>query len=149
MDFACNGLNVENVPQQHFCNVDPFIMFQNKIRNCEKIHDSLGKQRTNECFLVDVEFQSESSVIIKRWNAYQISLTVTTPVSSRERDYFWIWRNSNKDTPQHVTKISKMNVDTIALLDKHVQIHVIGEEGNVGMVHYELSIRETKSLESV
>ena len=47
---------------------------------------------------------------------------MTTPVSSKERDYFWTWRNSNKDTPQHVTKISEMNVDTIVLLDKYVQM---------------------------
>lgn len=30
MDFVCNEPNVENIPQQPFCNVHPLIMFQNK-----------------------------------------------------------------------------------------------------------------------
>ena len=61
MDLVCNALNVENIPQQRLCNVHPLIMFQNQIQEmCRKIHDSLGKQRIKESFLVDVEFQSES-----------------------------------------------------------------------------------------
>ena len=34
VDLVCNALNVENIPQQLFCNVSiyPLIMFQNKIK---------------------------------------------------------------------------------------------------------------------
>ena len=64
MDLVWNALNVKNIPQQLFCNVNPLITFQNKIKElCQKIHDNLGKQRIKECFLVDIEFQSESFVI--------------------------------------------------------------------------------------
>ena len=67
MGMVCNAINVENIPQQLFCIVYPLIMFQNKIKElCQKIHDCLGKQRIKQCFLVDVEFQSESFVI-KAW----------------------------------------------------------------------------------
>ena len=64
MDLVCNALNVENIPHQLFYNVNPLIMFQNKIKELyQKIHDCLGKQKIKEYFLVDVEFQSESFVI--------------------------------------------------------------------------------------
>ena len=44
MNLVCDALNVENMPQQPFCNVHPFFMFRNKIKElCQKIHDSLGK----------------------------------------------------------------------------------------------------------
>ena len=40
------------------------MMFQTKIKNlCQSIHDSLGKRKINDCFLVDVDFRSESFVI--------------------------------------------------------------------------------------
>ena len=54
-----------------------------------------------------------------------------------------------KDTPQHVAKISEMNADKIALLDKNVQLHNIGEEQHVGMVNAELSIKGEQNLDTV
>ena len=40
------------------------MMLQEKIKElCQDIHDSLGKKRIGECFLVDVEFKNESLVI--------------------------------------------------------------------------------------
>ena len=45
-----------------------------------------------------------------------------------------------KDTPQYVAKVSEMNNDKIVLLDKNVQVPNIGQEQNVGMVSYGLSI---------
>ena len=40
------------------------MMFQGKIKElCQEIHDSLGKKKINECFLVDIEFKNESFVL--------------------------------------------------------------------------------------
>ena len=40
------------------------MLFQQKIKAlCQSIHDSLGKGKINDCFLVDVDFCSESFVI--------------------------------------------------------------------------------------
>ena len=40
------------------------MLFQQKIKAlCQSIHDSLGKGKINDCFLVDVDFRSESFVI--------------------------------------------------------------------------------------
>ena len=39
-------------------------MLQGKIKElCEQIHDSLGKKRIGECFLVNMEFRNDSLVI--------------------------------------------------------------------------------------
>ena len=80
MNLVCDALNVENMPQQPFCNVHPLFMFRNKIKElCQKIHDSLGKRRIKKCFLVDVEFQSELFVI-KALKCLSNFIKVTTPV---------------------------------------------------------------------
>jgi hypothetical protein len=42
-----------------------------------------------------------------------------------------------------------MEEEDIQVLDKNVQVHNIGEERNVGLVNYELSIRGSRNLESV
>ena len=40
------------------------MLFQHKIKSlCQSIHDSLGKGKIDDCFLVDVDFRSESFVI--------------------------------------------------------------------------------------
>ena len=40
------------------------MMLQGKIKElCQEIHDSLGKKKISECFLVDVEFRNESFVV--------------------------------------------------------------------------------------
>ena len=63
-DMVCDELEVENVPAQLLCNVHPLMLFQNKIKDlCQRIHDHIGQQKIKDCFLVDVEFQSESFVI--------------------------------------------------------------------------------------
>ena len=54
-----------------------------------------------------------------------------------------------KDTPQYVAKVSEMNNDKIVLLDKNVQVPNIGQEQNVGMVSYGLSIWRKQNLETV
>ena len=69
MKMACNQLQVESVPPALLCNVHPLMMFQNKQKQlCQQIQDALGKRKIKDCFLVDVEFQSESFVVkaIKR-----------------------------------------------------------------------------------
>ena len=32
MDLVCSAVNIENIPQQLFCNVHPLIMFQNRMK---------------------------------------------------------------------------------------------------------------------
>ena len=64
IEEVCEELEVENVPDTLLCNIHPLMMFQGKIKAlCQEIHDSLGKKKINECFLVDVEFRNESFVI--------------------------------------------------------------------------------------
>ena len=60
---VCEELDIEK-PSILLCNIHPIMMFQNKIKElCQKIHDSLGKNKINDCFLVDVEFRMESFVV--------------------------------------------------------------------------------------
>ena len=54
-----------------------------------------------------------------------------------------------KDTPQHVPRISEMNANKIALLEKNVQVQNIGEEQNLSIVNYELSVRGKQNIETV
>ena len=57
-------LEAESVPSTLLCNVHPLMMFQGKIKGlCQQIHDSLGNQKINECFLVDIEFKNQSFII--------------------------------------------------------------------------------------
>ena len=42
-----------------------------------------------------------------------------------------------------------MSEEQLKILDDNVQVHNLGEERNVGLVNYELSIRGKKNLESV
>ena len=64
MDLVCEEENVSDVPPQLFCNVHVLMLFQSKIKYlCQQIHDHLGKQKIKNCFLVDVDFQSESFVV--------------------------------------------------------------------------------------
>ena len=52
-------------------------------------------------------------------------------------------------TDKNDAKICAMTKDEISVLDKNVQTHNIGEERNVGMINYELSIRGKGNLDSV
>ena len=45
---------------------------------------------------------------------------------------FGIGESAMKDNTQHVAKISEMNADKIALLDKNVQVHNIGVRRSKG-----------------
>ena len=49
-----------------------------------------------------------------------------------------------KDTAENVVKICDMSEDQLKILDANVQVHNLGEERNVGLVNYELSIRNSK-----
>ena len=53
------------------------------------------------------------------------------------------------ETAKNVLKFSDANEEVMETLDKHVSIHNIGEERNVGMVNYELHIRGREHLKSV
>ena len=54
-----------------------------------------------------------------------------------------------KDIPQNVPRTSEMNANKIALLDKNVQVQNIGEEQNLSIVNYELSIRGKQNIKTV
>ena len=62
---------------------------------------------------------------------------------------FGFGETADKPTEKNVAKICTMTKDEIDTLDKNVQTHNIGEERNVGMVNYELSIRGKGNLDSV
>ena len=62
---------------------------------------------------------------------------------------FGFGKSAAEDTHKNVAKICTMSPDDINILDINVQIHNIGEERNVGMVNYELSIRRELNLDSV
>ena len=63
-DMVCAELDIAKIPGQLLCNVHPLMMIQNKIKElCIKIHDELGKKKIKDCFLVDVEFHSESFIV--------------------------------------------------------------------------------------
>ena len=64
IELVCQELNVEQIPATLLCNVHPLMMFQGKIKElCQEIHDLLGNKKINDCFMVDVEFKSESFII--------------------------------------------------------------------------------------
>ena len=64
IEKVCEDLEVEDVPSTILCNVHPLMMFQGKIKAlCQLIHDTLGNEKINNCFMVDVEFRKESFVI--------------------------------------------------------------------------------------
>ena len=61
---VCEDLDVDESPAALLCNVHPLMMFQRKIKELfQQIHDSLGKQKISDCFLVGVEFRNESFII--------------------------------------------------------------------------------------
>ena len=61
---VCEKFEVKNILGTLLCNIHPLMMLQGKIKKlCQEMHDSLRKKTIGECFLVDVEFRSESLVI--------------------------------------------------------------------------------------
>ena len=64
VEQVCEDLDVDEVPSTMLCNVHPLMLFQRKIKDmCQQIHAQIGKQKLNDCFLVDVEFRNESFVV--------------------------------------------------------------------------------------
>ena len=57
-------------------------------------------------------------------------------------------KNSGKDTDKNIVKIRDMSEEQLRILDDNVQVHNLGEERNVGLVNYELSIRGKKILKA-
>ena len=55
---------------------------------------------------------------------------------------------ASEEVSQNVLKISSADESILSTLDKNVQVHNIGEERNVGMITYELSIRGKDNLYS-
>lgn len=64
IEKVCQDMEVTNIPSTLLCNIHPLMMFQNKIKKlCQMIHDSLGKRKVSDCFLVDVDFRMESFIM--------------------------------------------------------------------------------------
>ena len=64
MQKVCDNEGIESAPISVLCNVNPLMLFQRKIKElCQDIHDMIGKKKIKKCFLVDVEFHSESFVV--------------------------------------------------------------------------------------
>ncbi len=62
---------------------------------------------------------------------------------------FGFGKNKSKDTDTDVVKICSLTEKEKETLDANAQVHNLGEERNVGLVNYELSIRGKSNLESV
>ena len=61
IEEVCQEFAVEDVPGTFLCNVHPLMMLQGKVKElCQEIHNSLGKRKISDCFLVDVDFRNES-----------------------------------------------------------------------------------------
>ena len=61
IEEVCQEFAVEDVPGTLLCNVHPLMMLQGKVKElCQEIHNSLGKRKISDCFLVDVDFRNES-----------------------------------------------------------------------------------------
>ena len=60
---VCEELECDDVPSSLVCNVHPLMMFQRKVKDVyQSIHDAIGDNRIKDCFLVDVDFKSESFI---------------------------------------------------------------------------------------
>ena len=64
MQKFCDNEGIESAPISVLCNVHPVMLFQRKIKElCQDIHEMIRKKKIKKCFLVDVEFHSESFVV--------------------------------------------------------------------------------------
>ena len=64
IDTVCEDLQTESKPKSIVCNVHLLMMIQRKVKKVfQDIHDALGKVKIKDCFLVDIEFHSESFII--------------------------------------------------------------------------------------
>ena len=62
---------------------------------------------------------------------------------------FSFGKPKDEETGKNVVKFANVSDEVMSALDRHVTVHNIGEERNVGMVNYELSIRGKGNLSSV
>ena len=63
MDNLCDELGVEDKPSGLICHIHPLMMMQRKIVEAfREIHDALGAKAINDCFLVNVEFRSQTLI---------------------------------------------------------------------------------------
>ena len=64
MEQVSKDLDIEETPTTVICNIHPLMMFQAEIKElCQQNHDSFGKTKLNDCFLVDVDYRNESFII--------------------------------------------------------------------------------------
>ena len=62
MESVCDRFEAES-PKALLCNVHPLMMFQRKVKDVfQLLHDTLGKDRILDCFLVDVDFANEDFI---------------------------------------------------------------------------------------
>ena len=59
IEKVAEELEVDTVPKTILCNAHPLLLFQGKQNELfiKEIHDNLGKQKIDNCFLVDVDFR--------------------------------------------------------------------------------------------
>jgi len=63
MESVCNEFDAE-IPKSLTCNIHPLMMIQRKMNDVyQLLHDTLGKEKIVDCFLVDVDFARENFVI--------------------------------------------------------------------------------------
>ena len=64
IELVSQELGVVQSPKTLLCNVHPLLLFQRLIKNlCLSIHNSIGKRKLKDCFLVDIEFHAESFIV--------------------------------------------------------------------------------------
>ena len=53
----------ENIPDSLVCQIHPLMKFQHVIKEVfQQVHDKLGASKVNDCFLVDIDFKSDSFI---------------------------------------------------------------------------------------
>ena len=70
-------------------------------------------------------------------------------VDYQKGSIFGFGQSQTAETNQDVLRVSTVNSSTLHNLNQNAPVHNIGEERNVGMVNYEVSIRGTANLPSV
>ena len=62
-EMVCKEYEIEKAPPSLVCHIHPLMKFQSIIKDIyQDIHNSLGASRIKDCFLVNVDFRSESFV---------------------------------------------------------------------------------------
>ena len=113
---ACDDPEVNSVPSTLLCKVHQLMMIddiQSKLKDlCLQIHDSLGKQKTRDCFLVGNEFQNKSSVL----KAINIAQLLSTKSSQQDHGItVIILKNS---LPQKKTRLTHWKITILTVTQK-------------------------------